>query len=87
MMTNLDNFGHGEFEFDVGLAPALDPRVAEHVVEGDSLRGVHLDHRPEQCLAVGGHKVRNVEDPLFHLLQQISEIVVVERQRPDQQGV
>ena len=43
---------------------------------------IHLDHASQQSLAVGRNEVRNVELTPLHLLQQLSQVVVVERQRP-----
>ncbi len=48
---------------------------------------IDLDHSPEQILTVRRDEVRDVELPLFDLLQQLSEVVVVEGQRAHQKRV
>lgn len=44
------------------------------------LGGIHFDHPTEEALAFGGDEVRHVENPQLHLLQQVPQVVVVERQ-------
>ena len=46
----------------------------------EPLCGVHLDHAPQQVLAVGGDEVGHVEHTQLHLLQKVPQVVVVERQ-------
>lgn len=41
---------------------------------------VNINHAAEYLLAVGGHKVRNVERSLLHLLQQLTQVVIVKWQ-------
>ena len=48
----------------------------------EPLGGIHLDHSPQEVLAVGGDEVGHVEDPQLHLLQEVPQVVVVERQGP-----
>lgn len=46
----------------------------------ESFGRVHFDHSPQQVLAVRRDKVRHMEDSQLHLLQQVPQVVVVERQ-------
>lgn len=43
---------------------------------------LHFDHPPQEALAVRGDEVWHVEDPAFHLLQQLAQVVVIEGQGP-----
>ena len=45
----------------------------------NSFVGVHFNHASEQVLALGGHEVWNVENAPLHFLEQLSQVVVVER--------
>lgn len=41
---------------------------------------IHFDHSPQKVLAVRRDKVRHMEHSQLHLLQQIPQVVVIERQ-------
>lgn len=46
---------------------------------GYALGGRHLDHGAQELLTLRGHEVGNVEHAALHLLQELPEVVVVER--------
>ena len=47
---------------------------------GEAARRVHVDAAAEQLAAVGRHEGRNVEHAALHLLEQPTQVLVVERQ-------
>lgn len=50
------------------------------------LGGVHLDHTAQQVLTVWRDEVWHMENSQLHLLQEVPQVVVVERQSPLQEG-
>ncbi len=53
----------------------------------EPLLRVDLYHAPQEVLAIGRDKVRDVELAALDLLQQLPKVVVVEGERAHQQGV
>lgn len=51
------------------------------VTHREPLLCVDLYHAFEQCLTVGGNKMGHVEQPTLHLLQELTQVVVVKWQR------
>lgn len=46
----------------------------------ETFRGIHFNHPPQKVLTVRGDKMWHVEHSTFHLLQQLPQVVVIERQ-------
>lgn len=67
------------------MCPALQPgRVLEVLEVNEAYReplgSVHFNHAAQKVLTVRRDEVRHVENSQLHLLQQIPQVVVVERQ-------
>lgn len=46
----------------------------------ETFRGIHFNHPPQKVLTVGRDKMGHVEHSTLHLLQQLPQVVVIERQ-------
>ena len=75
------NFGLGKNR----ILPIIRVCVCEPYRE--PLLRVDFYHAPKQVLAVWRHEVRDMEHASLHLLQQLTEVVVVEGQCTHQEGV
>lgn len=57
-------------------------RRFEHCQKSDreTFGGIHLDHPPQEVLAVWRNEMGHVKDPELHFLQQVPQVVIVEWQ-------
>jgi len=52
-----------------------------HVLYREAFLWVDLNHATEESLAVWGNEVRHVKYSTLHLLQQLSQVIMVKGQR------
>lgn len=66
------------------LSPSatVPPSASAPTTHTEPFLGLHFDHAPQEALAVWRNEVGHVEDAPFHLLQQLTEVVVIKGQSP-----
>lgn len=46
----------------------------------ESLGGIHLDHPPQEVLAVWRNKMGHMKNPQLHFLQQVPQVIIIKWQ-------